>query len=193
MVSTAIILITGCYESTEVGHLTQHRRVWCLWVGRCSWCCGWPSLSSFLLGRALVWWFPLLLPGGARKWMLTSLTSSPSITVLLCSFSMIVLDEGMWHPQKENAKVILQMGLRTGFSPDRRNCARRNLSSGFDHSCVTTWAFPGGASGKEPAWQRRCWFDLWVGKIPWRRAWQPTPVFLPGESHEQRSLVGYSP
>jgi len=33
----------------------------------------------------------------------------------------------------------------------------------------------------------------WVGKIPWRRAWQPTPVFLPGESHEQRSLAGYSP
>ena len=35
--------------------------------------------------------------------------------------------------------------------------------------------------------------NLWVGKIPWRRAWQPTPVFLPGESHGQRSLTGYSP
>ena len=35
--------------------------------------------------------------------------------------------------------------------------------------------------------------DPWVGKNPWRRAWQPTPVFLPGESHGQRSLVGYSP
>ena len=33
---------------------------------------------------------------------------------------------------------------------------------------------------------------LWVGMIPWRRAWQPTPVFLPGESHGQRSLMGYS-
>ena len=33
----------------------------------------------------------------------------------------------------------------------------------------------------------------WVGKIPWRRAWQPTPVFLPGESYGQRSLAGYSP
>ena len=31
------------------------------------------------------------------------------------------------------------------------------------------------------------------GKIPWRRAWQPTPVFLPGEFHGQRSLAGYSP
>ena len=36
-------------------------------------------------------------------------------------------------------------------------------------------------------------FDPWVGKIPWRRKWQPTPVFLPGESHGQRSLEGYSP
>ena len=36
-------------------------------------------------------------------------------------------------------------------------------------------------------------FDPWVGKIPWRRAWQPTPVSLPGESHGQRSLVGSSP
>ena len=36
-------------------------------------------------------------------------------------------------------------------------------------------------------------YDPWVGKIPWRRAWQPTPVFLPGKFHGQRSLAGYSP
>ena len=35
-------------------------------------------------------------------------------------------------------------------------------------------------------------FNRWVRKIPWRQAWQPTQVFLPGESHGQRSLVGYS-
>ena len=40
---------------------------------------------------------------------------------------------------------------------------------------------------------RRSGFDPWAWKIPWRREWQPTPVFLPGESHGQRSLVGYSP
>ena len=40
---------------------------------------------------------------------------------------------------------------------------------------------------------RRHGFNPWVGKIPWRRKWQPTPVFLPRESHEQRSLAGYSP
>ena len=36
-------------------------------------------------------------------------------------------------------------------------------------------------------------FDPWVEKIPWRRAWQPTAVSLPGESHGQRSLADYSP
>ena len=35
--------------------------------------------------------------------------------------------------------------------------------------------------------------ETWVGKIPWRKAWKPTPVFLPGKSHGQMSLVGYSP
>ena len=57
--------------------------------------------------------------------------------------------------------------------------------------------FPGGASSKGPTCQcrrqKRCGFSPWVGKIPWRKAQQPTPVFLPGESHGQRSLAGYSP
>ena len=53
-----------------------------------------------------------------------------------------------------------------------------------------------GASGKESARQsrrhKRRRFDPWVRKIPCRRKWQPTPIFLPGKSHGQRSLVGYS-
>ena len=58
--------------------------------------------------------------------------------------------------------------------------------------------FLGGSSSKELTCQnrhKRCRFDPWVGKIPrvgkipWRRAWQPTPVFLLGESHGQRSLA----
>ena len=48
--------------------------------------------------------------------------------------------------------------------------------------------------GKESACQcRRHGFNPWVETIPWRRQWQPTPVFLPGKSHGQRSLDGYSP
>ena len=44
-------------------------------------------------------------------------------------------------------------------------------------------------------WRRhkRCRFNPWVGKMPWRREWEPTPVFLPGEFHGQRSLAGYHP
>ena len=54
--------------------------------------------------------------------------------------------------------------------------------------------FPDNPSGKERACQcRKCerfGFDPWVGKISWRKAWRPTPVFLPGESHGQMSLAG---
>ena len=57
--------------------------------------------------------------------------------------------------------------------------------------------FLGGTSGKESTCQcrrhNRSWFDPWVGKIFWRKAWQPTPVSLLGESHGQRGLVGYIP
>ena len=56
--------------------------------------------------------------------------------------------------------------------------------------------FPGCGSSKEPTCHsrkhKRLRFNPWVGKIPWRRKWQPTPVFLTGESHGQRSLVGCS-
>ena len=53
--------------------------------------------------------------------------------------------------------------------------------------------FPG-ASVVKSAWQCRRWRShSWVRKIPWRRAWQPTPVFLPGKFQGQRSLVGYTP
>ena len=54
--------------------------------------------------------------------------------------------------------------------------------------------FPGGSEVKVSACNmRELVFDPWVRKIPWRRKWQPTPVFLPGESHGRRSLVGHSP
>ena len=62
---------------------------------------------------------------------------------------------------------------------------------------VSRTGCPGVASGKEPACQcrrrMRRGFDPWVRKMPWRRAWKPTLVFLPGESHGQRILEGYSP
>ena len=57
--------------------------------------------------------------------------------------------------------------------------------------------FPRWHSGEESACQcrgyKRCEFSSWVGKILWRRKWQPTIVFLPGKSHRQRRFVYYSP
>ena len=71
-------------------------------------------------------------------------------------------------------------------------------TSGFPVHTMT-WHYvslPGGISGKEPTCQcrgcKRKEFDPWIGKILWRREWQLPPVFLPRESHGQRSLMGYS-
>ena len=82
-----------------------------------------------------------------------------------------------------------------------------HASLASDHSTLETehWnstlglpmGFSGVACGKELNYQcrrnKRRGFDPWVWKIPWRRAWQLTPVFLPGKSHGGRNLVGYSP
>jgi len=77
------------------------------------------------------------------------------------------------------------VGVKEGFCPSG-NPLLRSDSSGS-----------GGPSGKEPACQcrrrQRQGFNPQVRKIPWRRAWQPTPVLLPEKSHGQRSLVSYSP
>ena len=69
----------------------------------------------------------------------------------------------------------------------------KQLSSSSSSSSSSHQGFPG------PQWSRICLqyrthriFDPWVRKVPWRRKWLPTPVFLPGGSHGQRSLAGYS-
>ena len=68
---------------------------------------------------------------------------------------------------------------------------------GDEMGCRVITGFPGCASDKESSRQcrrhERCRFHPWVGKKPWRRRWQPTPAFLPGKSHGQRSLAAYPP
>ena len=76
-----------------------------------------------------------------------------------------------------------------------------NLCSIFNHKYfiffykkVCSLGLPRWLRGKESACQCRTHrFSLWVRKIPWRRKWQLTPVSLPGKSHGQKSLEGYSP
>ena len=62
------------------------------------------------------------------------------------------------------------------------------------NSIIQSWGLPRWLRSKEPACQsRRCGFNPWVGKIPWRRAWQPTPVFLPAESPWTEKPGGLQP
>ena len=68
-----------------------------------------------------------------------------------------------------------------------------SISKGFIF-LVAKYELPRWLSGKEATCQgKRVRFSLWVGKIAWRKKWQPAPVSLPGKPHGQRSLVGYSP
>ena len=90
-----------------------------------------------------------------------------------------------------NAKFKHQF-LSEGSPGSSRQCCTRGevRPRYFGFTSAPSW----GSGGKESVcWCRRLGFDPSVGNIPWRRKWQPTPVFLPGESHGPRSLVGYSP
>ena len=94
-----------------------------------------------------------------------------------------------------SAAPLTQCGLH-GFNQLR--LTRCLIKSGtLFETDIYSLGFLADASGKESACQRRrskrCIFDPWVRKVPWRRTWQFTSVFLPGESHGQRSPVGYSP
>ena len=71
---------------------------------------------------------------------------------------------------------------------NKHNLTKTDLTSG------KKLGLPRWLSGKESACQCRRWvFNPWVWKIPWRRKWQSTIVFLPGKSHRQKSLVDFSP
>ena len=58
---------------------------------------------------------------------------------------------------------------------------------------ICFWGFPGGSVVKNPLAMQETWVRSLGQEDPWRRKWQPTPVFLPGKSHGHRSLAGYSP
>ena len=86
-----------------------------------------------------------------------------------------------------------QYGCRYGIT-----CVLKYLLSWDMKIIISFWGgFLGGAVGKESGCQCRSYkrhkFDIWIREVSWNRKWQPAPVFLPGEFHGQRSLVGYSP
>ena len=85
---------------------------------------------------------------------------------------------------KEWKQSLIPLGCSTLPSPDTFLPSPRSLLSRpqIPRICLPM-----------QAWTCQIRFDPWIGKIPWRRKWQSTPIFLPGESRGQRSLMGYSP
>ena len=101
-------------------------------------------------------------------------------------------------PLTYEASYLLILDLTQYMQESEHHHSASKDTKGMYLPNVMEWlGFPGGTRSKEPAcqWRRRerCRFDPWSGRIPWRRAQQPTAVFSPGESCAQRSLVGCSP
>ena len=90
------------------------------------------------------------------------------------------------EPQPPLCPMVAPLPVRNPF-PWEGNLGENGYIYEASQVALVVNNLPANAGGMKPG------FDPWVGKIPWRRAWQPTPVFLPGASHGQRSLAGYSP
>ena len=101
--------------------------------------------------------------------------------------------KGQQERWREKERKIEQKGGRRTRKKEGKKCGREEGNLLSQHLKLRR-GLPRWLSGKESTCRcRSCRFDPWVRKIPWRRKQQPTPVFLPGEFHGQRSLVSYSP
>ena len=166
-----------------------------------------PELKIFhcLKLQTIIWAFrelPCFLVEGLKHWELPECdTEKPGEWMLLEKRHLSPCStHGCHTPRFVNSMLSAKLN-KTGQG---RRAAKDELIREHDQSknlnlskLQETADFPGGASGKEYARQCRRHqsyrFDPWVGKIPWRRAWHPTPGFLPRQSHGQRSLAGYRP
>ena len=114
-----------------------------------------------------------MLPLTGRPWL---------VVFLLCGM--------LFSPSPDHLPPIFQVSVYMPIPWSFPDILKLKLGS-------HTLGFPRWLSGKETACQcrrfKRLRFNPWVGKILWRKKWQPIPVFLPGEPHGQRSLAGYSP
>ena len=115
-------------------------------------------------------------------------TVTDSMDMSLSKLRKLVKDREAWHAGVHGvARSCTWLSNRTTTMHNIHFTIWTFLSVWF----IPVWGFPGGASGKESTFQcrrlRRPGFDPWVKEDPWRRKWQPTPVFLPGKFHGQRS------
>ena len=130
-------------------------------------------------------------PSGARQtfwnWLFFHLDTSPIACLAYSLSSMTNIPRSCFFV------FFFPFQIFSGFFWCKMFFRHQHLNCGVHF----TRASQVGARGKEPARQcrrlKRSAFDHRIGKSPWRRAWQPTLVFLSGEFHGQKSLVGYSP
>ena len=105
---------------------------------------------------------------------------------MLCGSKM----EEIMLPEGDKQGTSKEMSLNESWKADKNRAGNYGLEIGWEKSLTAfPHGFPGGARCKEPDCQcrrhKRHGFDLWVGKISWRRSWQPTPVFLPSNPKEK--------
>ena len=109
------------------------------------------------------------------------------------------LGTGWKHRFSGSTSVLINQDLHFSKSPKWFVCAWEFEKQSYGcelESCGLAFVFSlflVAETVKNPPAMQETRFDPWDGKIPWRRAWQPTPVFVPGESHGQRNMEGYSP
>ena len=162
------------------GMLRQYKAAWCVWSGRSQ-----PVKLRTLrrLGRR----FRLV----TAAW---KSTGKPSIIFVLNKENDLTVYRCCWNKYNLLEFTVTFWSYICSTGTEFMCLWSISMLKGNPHS--SKMGFSGG-SGAESACQcrshRRCQFDPWVKKIPWWREWQPTPVFLPGETLGQRSLVSYSP
>ena len=120
------------------------------------------------------------------SWPYDSCIGAMSQSSLECNLNISCVNERAFDHFRVVPCNLVSPWFATRFMDNLARVLGLRWDSGYRASVVAQW------------WGihlqcRRCGFSPWVGKISWRRAWQPTLVFLPGESHGQRSLVGYNP
>ena len=110
------------------------------------------------------------------------------ISELNKNMMLLFLPPKFAHAQARNLGIFLGSSHSTTFH------GQLIKTFGSFYLLIISQGVPGSSEAKKSSCQcRRCGFHPRVERIPWRRKWQPTPVFLPGKSHGQRSLAGFSP
>ena len=157
------------------------------------------------------WSFQFSKPG----WFSGRYSNTQSLISLSiqCSFNNNIFIASLVAQTVECLSAMQETGFslwvgRIPWNPLQYSCLDNPMNGGYSpwgHKELDTTErlhfhlllYPGGVSGKELNCQcrrpKRCGFGSWIGKIPWRRTWLPTSLFLPREFHEQRSLGVWGP